>query len=168
MDYHGNDMFNFRQARYSASGEATTGIASNGDFIYTNLTTADFYDATHTATYGGSVLRGNEYTAAHPKMSFSASKVGIDTMWDGYIKCNYSFFDSDTGEKLDVSGRSIWKDVDSGQSVSFGNGVTGIYDYNKKLNLNTSFKGYTGTSNLVKGQYDSLILDLQYKCNKRR
>lgn len=155
MDYQGNDMFNFRAARYSASGKATSNNKS--DWIYTNLAMADFYDDTHTATYGGATLRGNEYTAEHPKMSFNASKVGIDTMWDGYIKCNYSFFDSETGEALDVSGRSVWKDIDGGQSVSFGKGVTGIYDYDKKTNLSTSIKNYTGTSDLKAGSYDPLL-----------
>ena len=155
MDYQGNDMFNFRAARYSSSGKATSN--NTKDFIYTNLTTADFYDTTHTATYGGSMLRGNEYTAEQPKLSFSASKIGIDTTWDGYIKCNYSFFDSDTGEELQVSGRSVWKDIDGAQSVSFGKGVTGIYDYDKKINLTTSIKGYTGSSNLAKGEYDPIM-----------
>lgn len=159
MDYQGNDVFNYRQARYSSN---KTAADDKGSFIYTNLATADFFDATQTRTYGGGLVVGNEYTSAHPKFSFTADKIGIDAMDSCYVKCNYSFTDSDTGKSINVCGSSVWKDIDGAQSVSFkmaagsSNGVTGIYDYNKKMKVNKAISGYTGTSSLSSGNYDTL------------
>lgn len=162
MDYQGNDIFNYRQARYSANGTAAN---SDGSFMYTNLAAADFFDSNYTRTYGGALLVGNEYTAEHPKFSFTADKIGIDTMESCYVKCNYSFTDSDTGKSLEVCGNSTWKDIDGAQSVSFkmagtgsnSTGVTGIYDYGKKLRINNAIAGYTGSSSLNSGNYDTIL-----------
>lgn len=162
MDYQGNDIFNYRQARYSSNGTAAN---SDGSFIYTNLATADFFDSNYTRTYGGALLVGNEYTAEHPKFSFTADKIGIDAMESCYVKCNYSFTDSDTGESLEACGNSTWKDIDGAQSVSFkmagtgsnSTGVTGVYDYGKKLHITNAISGYTGSSSLNSGNYDVIL-----------
>ena len=170
MDYQGNDIFGYRQARYSSNGTAAD---SNGKYMYTNLSTADFYDSAHTRTYGGGLNVGNEYTSAHPKFSFTADKIGIDAMDSCYVKCNYSFTDSDTGESLEVCGNSVWKDIDGAQSVSFkmasgsSSGVTGVYDYNKKFDIRKPISGYAGTSFLSDVKHDTLLYKTwTYKSSK--